>query len=735
MPDVALVSMPFGPVFSPSIGLSLLQAELAEHHLVARIHYFTIRFAEAIGQSFYSDISQEGRPALEDLAGEWLFSKAVFDTTAADDALYVTEMLEGYYSDKLISRVLRARARVTAFLDECVDTLEREPCNIVGFTSVFQQHTASLALARRLKQVRPSTVVIFGGANCEGVMGAETVRSFPFVDAAVSGEADLVFPTIIRRLLDGSSISDLPGVRTRECVDSDFAARRFDNGPMVREMDRLPIPDYRDYFDQFKASRYRRAWQPSVFLETSRGCWWGERMHCTFCGLNGATMAYRSKSAARALTEVRELVRRYPRCDIQAVDNILDLRYFKEFLPALAQRRKKASLFYETKSNLRKEQVRLLHDAGVREIQPGVESFSDAVLKLMRKGVSGLQNIQLLKWCKELGVHPSWNFIWGFPGEPADEYDRMARLVPLLTHLPAPVAHATIRLDRFSPNFYDADRLGFTDVRPTPAYRHVYRLGDEAVTNLACYFTFQYKEPRDVERYTRRLVRELEKWRRAENRSDLISVDAGEHLLVIDLRPVSRAPFILLAGLARLLYAECDAVRDFSQLVQTAARWSPAGAGTEAIERELAPLVAQGLLVRDGSRYLALAIPLGEYSVSRESDRRFRAIVRKLGTSDASRWVVPLSAGDETAAKAASRTRTSRVPHLDACRFSLDAVDRLVIEPTERPPKRHERRTDGKEENGAQKGRQEGSQVAWPKGKEKEEDDVTANGAVAPADA
>ena len=47
-----------------------------------------------------------------------------------------------------------------------------------------------------------------------------------------------------------------------------------------------------------------RALEAERFFETSRGCWWGERMHCTFCGLNGATMSYRSKSPRRAVDEL-----------------------------------------------------------------------------------------------------------------------------------------------------------------------------------------------------------------------------------------------------------------------------------------------------------------------------------------------------------------------------------------------------------------------------------------------
>ena len=52
-----------------------------------------------------------------------------------------------------------------------------------------------------------------GGANCEGEMGAETVRQFPFLDAVVSGEADLMFsPDLIQRLRRDESLDDLPGV-------------------------------------------------------------------------------------------------------------------------------------------------------------------------------------------------------------------------------------------------------------------------------------------------------------------------------------------------------------------------------------------------------------------------------------------------------------------------------------------------------------------------------------------
>src|SRR6185503_6720726 len=452
-----------------------------------------------------------------------------------------------------------------AFIDECLERVLKEKPLVVGFTSSFHQHVPSLALARRLKQARPECVIVMGGANCEGPMGAETARQFPFVDAVVSGEGDLVFPDLVLRAREGRSLEGLPGVFTPANASAALAAGARVTAPMVQDMDSLPIPDFSDYFEEFGRSPYAKGWQPGLFFESSRGCWWGERMHCTFCGLNGGTMSYRSKSAKRAIAELAALTERHPGCDVQVTDNILDLAYFKDFVPLLAQRRLGVDLFYETKANLRKDQIRLLKQAGITQVQPGVESLIDDVLKLMRKGVSALHNIQLLKRCKEIGVEPHWNVLWGFPGEPPEKYQRLAGVVPWLRHLPSPGSFGPIRLDRFSPNFFDAERLGFKDVRPLVPYRHVYPFSEDVLRNLAYYFSYDYREPRDVAGYVRPLARELRAWKR-DHESELLSVDCGDTLVIADSRPKASESLTTLRGLDKVLYEGCDSVTNPASL-------------------------------------------------------------------------------------------------------------------------------------------------------------------------
>jgi ribosomal peptide maturation radical SAM protein 1 len=342
-------------------------------------------------------------------------------------------------------------------------------------------------------------------------------------------------------------------------------------------------------------------------------------MHCTFCGLNGATMTYRSKSAPRALDELAHLADRYPGCDIQVVDNILDLKYFKTLLPMLAERKLNVSLFYETKSNLKKEQVRLLREAGVTIIQPGIESLSDTVLKQMRKGVSGLQNIQVLKWCKEFGVEPLWNLLLGFPGESPDDYRRMAELTAQVCHLPRPVCVTPIRLDRFSPNFNESDRLGFTKVRPLPFYEFLYDLPESSRRNLAYYFAYDYKSPQDVAGYAAPLIRRVHAWKTTWRHSELVSIDIGNRLLLFDTRPRAGSPISVLAGEDRELYLACDAITDSSQVdASSAAR--------------LSAMADRGLMLKEGPRYLSLAVPIGDYAPAGAA-ARLRAMFASAGTS------------------------------------------------------------------------------------------------------
>ena len=462
---ILLVNMPFGAV-RPAIGPSLLKAHLERTGYKTRIVYFNVRFAQKLGHADFTYIAD--RSPTQSLAGDWVFSRALFGPREQADQEYLAAFRErfGMYGpcEEQVAALHRARELAAGFIDECLAEIRWNDYEVVGFTSTFTQHVASLALARRVKERYPDRIVVFGGANCEGEMGLALHRMFPYVDYVCSGEADESFPRLIEALRDGGDPYTIPGVISRRDGQTICATLTPDR---VRDLDTLPYPNYEDYFEQLSGAASRAA---GILMESSRGCWWGQKHHCTFCGLNGTAMTFRSKTAHRVLEEISEQTRRYQTNQIEMVDNILDMRYFQDLLPELKRRRLKLGLFYETKANLTKDQVCVLRDAGVTSIQPGIESFSTNILRIMRKGTTALQNIQLLKWCKELGMKVYWNLLYGFPGEDPADYQAMADTIDRISHLNPPQGMGAIRLDRFSPNFVSAGHLGLCNVRADRSY-------------------------------------------------------------------------------------------------------------------------------------------------------------------------------------------------------------------------------------------------------------------------
>ncbi|HET6266280.1 MAG TPA: RiPP maturation radical SAM C-methyltransferase, partial [Acidobacteriota bacterium] len=417
--DVLLVNMPFHG-FWPSLGLSLLKARLTQEKISSKVLYFGLPFAKKIGKRLYGRIAN-GDPRPMDLLGEWIFTPALNGDNSTG---YVDEILRNranFYCEELsmeiparfIDKVLSVQSISAEFADQCAEEILRYEPKVVGFGSVFHQQISALSVAKRIKNQSPETFIVFGGGNCEGVMGAELARQFPFVDSVVSGEGEVVLPQIVKRRLANRGIDDLKGVFCASNVAGAFSKNQFPSAEKISHLDDLPFPDFEDYFEQQKGIGMNLPNQ--IVFETSRGCWWGEKSHCTFCGISPDAMTYRSKTGERAFREITYLTEMYNSRKVHVVDCILDMKYFRDFFPLLASRRLDLDLFYEVKANLKKDQVRILKEAGVNTIQPGIESFSNHILTLMGKGVKAMQNIQLLKWCKEYGIHASWNILWGFP--------------------------------------------------------------------------------------------------------------------------------------------------------------------------------------------------------------------------------------------------------------------------------------------------------------------------------
>ena len=610
---VVLVSMPFGALDRPALGITLLKAQLERQGIRCDLRYLTFPFAEFLGHDDYRWLTYDLPHTA--FAGEWCFTAAVYGERPDSDQRYLQRILRDSWclADADIARLRRARSLVGPFLDYCLETVPWGNYRIIGFTSTFEQNLASLALAGRIKARWPGAVIVFGGANWEAEMGVELHRRFPAVDYVCSGEAEESFPALVESIMSGrppvGGDDGIPGVAHRDAAGATVSAPA---APPIANLDDLPVPDFIDYFDALHACTVGAQVTPNLLIETSRGCWWGAKSHCTFCGLNGGTMAFRSKSAGRVLDELAMLSRRWQLPLVEAVDNILDFAYFRTVLPALAEANLGIELFYEVKANLTRIQVALLRRAGVTRIQPGIESLSDHILQLMLKGTTGLRNLQLLKWCLEYGIQPEWNLLYGFPGERADDYAAVQAMLPAISFLPPPGACGPVRLDRFSPYFVTPDAFGLTHVRAAAAYQYLYPFGEGSLGRIAYYFDFDYAAETAPGAAPQDVTAIADDWRRLH--SEQPGVPWAEYLtddtmVLHDERPGSAHPVLQLNGLEQAAYEYCDELRSAAGVTRALHRAAPGTAFDEAhVSGFLESLVANRLMVSDGRHYLALAI-------------------------------------------------------------------------------------------------------------------------------
>jgi ribosomal peptide maturation radical SAM protein 1 len=606
--------MPFCSLTSPSLALSLFKAALSGCGIQCTTRYYSFAFARLIGKEFYARLA-DGFPHTTDFLGEWIFSQANHGYGKDRDSEYLTHLYQRWHSRKGgpdpsfqndIELAKRAKRLSASFLSDCADDVLSGHPTIVGITSTFQQHQASIGLAIEIKRRMPTTIIVLGGANCEGEMGLQTAMSFDAVDVVVSGEGDIAFPAIVGSVLEGRGIPRLDGVLCLKSSAGGVAERPYTT--IVENLDELPTPDFSDYFKYLERDGGMVSKDEiRLPIETSRGCWWGEKSHCTFCGLNGHAMRFRSKSPSKALKEFADISEAHSGVRLSAVDNILDYRYFNSVIPQLAKLRDSGTnfdIFYEVKANIKFEKLELMASAGIKNIQPGIESLSTNVLQLMRKGIKAIHNVQLLKHCRELEITPHWNLIWGFPGEDPAEYRRVAELIPSFFHLFPPSGFSQIRLDRFSPNFTHAEMHGFTNVRPFESYNSLYDLPADEIARLAYFFQYDYKDGRSPAEYTEGLLLATETWRARYPGAELLHVENDGAQLIIDSREPDVRAYLLNAEQAAVLEACRDAqpstvVHSFAK--QLVADWQPV----------LAKLIDVGLLLSLDSYYLALPLKLG----------------------------------------------------------------------------------------------------------------------------
>ena len=306
--------------------------------------------------------------------------------------------------------------------------------DIVGISSMVSLTRNTMRIAEMVREALPHSLLVAGGPM-PSVFPRRFARHF---DVVFRGEADLSFP--------------------RFCRDY------FEHGASAQTMAELPLEAYCGLFvpnhgltvdnpTTHHTARTSSSRSPSPTAATSTtpptrtcgsrktgtkvasiivtlGCPFG----CDFCSKPIFGNVVRRRSLDAVFAEI-EQIRALGYDGLWIADDTftLDGPYLEEFCRRMVGRDMTWTCLARAEG-ISEDSVRLMKEAGCRRVYLGLESGSQATLRLMNKQVTVEDGVRTVHLYREAGIETAGFFIVGYPGETAasiEETFKLALTLPL----------------------------------------------------------------------------------------------------------------------------------------------------------------------------------------------------------------------------------------------------------------------------------------------------------------
>jgi hypothetical protein len=215
-------------------------------------------------------------------------------------------------------------------------------------------------------------------------------------------------------------------------------------------------------------------------------------------------------------------------------------------------------------------------------------------------------------------VETYWNFLYGFPGEDAEDYTAVASLMPALYHLPPPTAFSRIRLDRFSPYWARPDEYPIENIRPYWSCSLIYKpLPPELQSRLAYFFEFDYLGGADPATYAEPCLCSLRDWQESESKAIVLElrIEDGQ-AIVVDTRPESVAVRSAVCGPGIALLKALDSISNADRATAEVLAEFP-GLESSEVESLLATFLQRRWVVKEGAGLLSIVLdPLERHRIA-----------------------------------------------------------------------------------------------------------------------
>ncbi len=308
------------------------------------------------------------------------------------------------------------------------------PSKVFGFTCMFSQDWPfHRDLIQHVRRLFPGSVFFAGGEHITA-LPEYSLNDCPELDICVLGEGEDVIVRLLDAIDQQADFADVPSLMIRKPEQEGYM--RTPRAPRIRDIGAIPWPAWDllplDHYLSRGYNYHIRRGRTIPILAT-RGC----PYQCTFCSnKNMWGRPWIPREAKDVVDEMETYIREYGAdnfvfSDLTAVmrkDNIISL------CEELIERKINVTWQLPT---LRTEAVdydvlRLMHQAGCRDLDFAIESGSLNVLKSVKKKNDPQKIFRLIEDGLAVGMNLSTNIVIGLPEEGWKDFLKTYRLLTRL---------------------------------------------------------------------------------------------------------------------------------------------------------------------------------------------------------------------------------------------------------------------------------------------------------------
>ncbi len=370
-------------------------------------------FERLIG--FYRDYFPIGLTYLAAVLEKEGHQVKVYDAEHNPEVVYLSYSTRAERYNNYLNALKNLKHRIW---QEAREVMEEFNPDLVGISVMTVKYVPALLLADLAKKVNPSCIVVFGGSH-PTVLPEQTIENSS-IDFVIRGEGELTLSELVKGLVEGGSLSDIPGLSYKHNGKVMHSPQR----ELVAELDAIPFPA-RSLLH--RSNTYNS--EDMGLVMTSRGC----PFKCTYCATRSMWgRQVRFRSVENVIEELKHLVENFGVKQVTFEDDsfTVNRKRVLEFCQKLISLKLPVNWSAITRIDLLDEELLLqMKRAGCNHIRIGIESGSERVLRAIKKGIDIEQMKRGAELLNKHGIYWSAYFMVGLPMEEEDDIQNSLKLM------------------------------------------------------------------------------------------------------------------------------------------------------------------------------------------------------------------------------------------------------------------------------------------------------------------